>query len=326
MSWTPSPKIAVRALEWAAWGGLVALIASAASTAVGASAALDADPEDLAKLHTGMSETRDVHPDDEDVHPKRRAPALAAGARQRELADRIVERNPFCPTCQPVEASAPAPAGPVLSELPLALVATIESSDPAYSMATIHDTETGVLGPFEVGEAIRPGVVLHAVDRGRILLRAGQDLSYLELPKPNERKKRRSNKKKKKKSTKRKKNPRAIPGAEEAIECKKDHCTVEREFVDRLIQKPALLAKQARIVPAVRDGETRGFKFYGIRPGSLPKLLGVKNGDLLMAVNGIDLDSMDRAMSLYTKLRRANHLSVRIQRKGKIVTKEIQID
>jgi general secretion pathway protein C len=34
---------------------------------------------------------------------------------------------------------------------------------------------------------------------------------------------------------------------------------------------------------------------------------------------------MDKAMGLYTKLRRASNLSVSIERKGKIITKEIQI-
>jgi type II secretory pathway component PulC len=78
-------------------------------------------------------------------------------------------------------------------------------------------------------------------------------------------------------------------------------------------------------VPAVRDGETKGYKFYGIRPGSLPKLLGIKNGDLLTSVNGHQLESLDQAMDLYNKLRRASHLSVTIERKGQLVQKEIDI-
>jgi general secretion pathway protein C len=306
------------------WAAAVALIGSAAATAFGASLALDADSSELAPMQARLVQP-DEDSDDDPRAKHAKASASATNANGKHLAKSIVERNPFCPTCQPVEAQPAQPAGPVLSDLPLDLIATIESSDPAYSMATIHDTETDLLGPFEIGEAVRPGVVLHSVERGRVMLRSGRALSVLELPDPEDRRKRKRKPKiKKKKSTR--KNPRAIPGAEDAIECKKNHCTVQREFVDELIAKPSLLSKQARIVPAIRDGETQGFKFYGIRRGSLPRLLGLKNGDLLMAVNGTDLDSMDRAMNLYTKLRRANHLSVRIKRKGKVVTKEIQID
>lgn len=322
MTWRPAPKQIVRGFERLTWAGLVALVASAASTAVGASMALDADTDELAPMQGELRAKGE--PDDDERRIERERETGPGDAEGKHLARSIVRNNPFCPTCQPVEAKKTAPAGPVLSELPLDLVATFESSDPAYSMATIHDTETGVLGPFEVGEPVRPGVLLHAVERGRVVLRSGQQLSILELPRPEDRRKRKPKAKKRPKS--KRKNPRAIPGADEAIECKNDHCTVQREFVDKLIAKPALLAKQGRIVPAIKNGETQGFKFYGIRRGSLPRLLGVKNGDLLMAVNGMDLDSMDRAMDLYTKLRRANHLSVRIKRKGKIVTKEIQID
>ena len=88
---------------------------------------------------------------------------------------------------------------------------------------------------------------------------------------------------------------------------------------------PALLAKQARIVPKQKDDEVLGYKLYGIRRGSLPKLLGLKNGDMITAVNGEELKGMDKAMALYTKLRRASNLSVSIERKGQTINKEIQI-
>jgi general secretion pathway protein C len=122
-------------------------------------------------------------------------------------------------------------------------------------------------------------------------------------------------------------NSREIDGALEAISCDAEFtsCTVDKAFVEALLANPAQLTKQARIVPAVRDGETKGYKFYGIRPGSLPKLLGMKNGDLLTSVNGQQLESLDQAMDLYTKLRRASHLSVTIERKGQAVQKEIDI-
>lgn len=58
----------------------------------------------------------------------------------------------------------------------------------------------------------------------------------------------------------------------------------------------------------------------------MPKLLGVKNGDVLSAVNGIQLSSLDAAMQLYTKLRSAKHVSLIIDRHGTAVHKEIDIE
>ncbi|MGB1275869.1 MAG: hypothetical protein ACPG77_08970, partial [Nannocystaceae bacterium] len=114
---------------------------------------------------------------------------------------------------------------------------------------------------------------------------------------------------------------------EDAINCDEsgNQCTVERAFVEKLLKNPMALAKQARVIPSIKDGENRGFKFYGIRKGSLPRLLNLKNGDLLTSVNGTDLKTVDQAMGLYTKLRNASHLSVTIDRNGKTITKEIDI-
>ena len=93
-------------------------------------------------------------------------------------------------------------------------------------------------------------------------------------------------------------------------------CTLSRAFLEAFISNPSTLARQARVMPSVKDGHTRGFKFYGIRPASLPQLIGFKNGDLLTAVNGAPLTSMDAAMGLYSKLRVTTELRLDIERKG----------
>jgi general secretion pathway protein C len=265
-------------------------------------------------------------------------------SRKQAVANLLVTANIFCPTCTPepgspeAEAAAvaagmpgmgsvPVRPGEIPSRLPLMLLATMESDDPEYSMATILHVDSNVLAPYAVNDTVRAGVVVSRVDRGRVVLRNGAQLEYLDigatpppvsttapapaavpLPEGDE-------------------NSREIEGAAEAISCDAEgtSCTVDKAFVEKLLSNPAQLAKQARIVPAVRDGETKGYKFYGIRPGSLPKLLGLKNGDLLTSVNGHQLESLDQAMDLYNKLRRATHLSVSIERKGQLVQKEIDI-
>lgn len=222
-------------------------------------------------------------------------------------------------------AAAPLQPGVIKSSLPLALIATMESDDPTASMATIADTQTGALGSFEIADMVRPGVTVDQIGRGRVVLKNGEQLEYIlmsdrppevaradiELPNPEDADK--------------KKSDREIEGAEDAIKCEGDSCTVDRAFVNKMLSNPALLAKQARVVPSIKDGETRGFKFYGVRPGSLPKLLGVKNGDLVKSINGQPLTSVDEAMGMYTKLRNASSLSVVIERRGATVTKDITI-
>jgi general secretion pathway protein C len=269
------------------------------------------------------------------------SPSKAAGEK-RKVGDRVQARNIFCPTCVPVApvgpdgtAVAAAPGqgsllpGEIPTTLPLKLMATMEATDPDLSFATVYDSGHGIAGLYGRGDSIRPGVVVTGVDQGTVHLRNQSQLEYLQLGEqapPPPRAADNDKDKGKDKDDKKPPNDREIDGADEAIDCSSENaCTVDRKFVESLLANPAQLAKQARIVPSQKDGETQGYKLYGIRRGTIPKLLGLNNGDMITSVNGEELTSIDKAMTLYQKLRQASHLSVTIERKGKPLTKEITI-
>ena len=304
-----------------------------------AGATLVLDPENVATLKPTKPDPEDEE-DDAKKPIRRIGPEAPAGAslasRKNKVASNLVKQNPFCPTCMPAEPEptedGAAPTGPVRpgevrSSLPLALLATMEAEDPKFSMAVVQDTQLNVTGTFGVGDELRKGVPLEKVERGKIVFRNGRQMEFVQIggepPPPPKVKPKVPNKSAPRPTTGT--NSRAIPGAEEAIKCSGDTCTIDRKFVEKILANPAMLAKQARVVPAVRNGSTRGFKFYGIRPGTLPKLLGLNNGDMITAVNGTELTSIDQAMALYTKLRRASNLSITLERRGKAITKDITI-
>jgi type II secretion system protein C len=330
-----------------------ALAASVITTYIGTSYIYGERDEATAQ---GEGDTEGADDDDDDDKP---AASLLAGGGSRSSSSRpsagdrskliqsLLAHNLFCPSCVQVEVPAAEDGtmvnpitgeaesitggvqpGEVQSSLPLRLVATMESSDPKFSYATLRDEESGGAGPFWPGDNLRPTAVLVSVERSMVHLRNGGALEYIELgvepPKGAARPVAAPTKKKLDEDAP--KPAGAIEGAENAIKCDSENsCTIERAWLEGVLSNPASLAKQARVMPSVKDGETRGFKFYGIRPGSLPKLLNIKNGDLITSVNGTDLKSMDGAMSLYAKLRRANNLSVTIERKGETIMKEITI-
>jgi general secretion pathway protein C len=332
--------------------GVAIVVVFAASAGVNlfvSKLALEPASEDLAASEE-PDEDEDEDEDEEDELRERQAQMLdklsnggSSGKSNVERAADIVNSGSiFCPTCTPPEpefaagiddpsATTSALAGPVRpgeipSKLPMMLLATMESDDPAYSMATILQTDTNALGPYSPNDTIRAGVILQRVERGRVVFRHGAQLEYIEMggavPPPAV-----ATAKPVEERPRERKNDREIDGAADAIVCDADFksCTVEKKFVEKLLANPAQLTRQARIVPAVRDGETKGYKFYGIRPGSLPKLLGMKNGDLLTSVNGHQLESLDQAMDLYNKLRRASHLSITIERQGETIQQEVDI-
>jgi len=95
------------------------------------------------------------------------------------------------------------------------------------------------------------------------------------------------------------------------------HFEVPRTTLDRVLQNPMAIAKGARIVPAMRNGQPEGMKLYAIRPRSLWAAIGLMNGDTVRSINGFDLTSPDKALEAYTKLRDATRLEVDILRRGR---------
>jgi hypothetical protein len=111
-------------------------------------------------------------------------------------------------------------------------------------------------------------------------------------------------------------------GAEQAVECSEEHrCTLDRSYVMELLANPSTLVEHMRMMPSVQDGVMRGVKMYGIRPGSLPKLLGFRNGDLVVSINGVALNGPDGVMGTYAELRQVDTVAVEIERKGERLIK-----
>ena len=314
--------------------GVVAFAGSALTTAVASRILLDVPAVETPDSQPAtLAAARE--PGSDGATPSLAGVPSSKRSHKQASAETIVSANLFCPTCQPVDeqaaplladASAPA-AGERRSQLPLQLLATMESDDPQWSMATIRDTETNSLGPFSPTEQIRPGVTVLAVERGRVVLLNQGQREYIALgaePPPPAAAKPEPAKPKSKRTSRGK--SVAIDGADQAIDCSSENsCTVDRAFIEKVVANPRQLMSQARMAPVTRDGEAAGFRVSGVRKGSLATMLGLKNGDIVSEINGQKLRGMDEAFAMYQKLRRASHLSVVVERGGAVITKEISI-
>lgn len=103
------------------------------------------------------------------------------------------------------------------------------------------------------------------------------------------------------------------------------HYAITAAAIDAILANPMAVAKGARIVPSVTAGKPSGFKLYAIRPGSLYAKLGFANGDTLTTINGMVIDSADKALEVYTKVREATNLDVVVIRRGAPVTISIKV-
>ncbi len=91
---------------------------------------------------------------------------------------------------------------------------------------------------------------------------------------------------------------------------------VDRSVVDKILADQAELMRSARIVPEKKDGKVVGIRLFGIRPDTLLGTLGFQNGDRLETINGFDMASPEKALEAYARLRTANNLNVKINRRG----------
>jgi hypothetical protein len=98
------------------------------------------------------------------------------------------------------------------------------------------------------------------------------------------------------------------------------HFEVTHVAIDKVLADPMTATKNARVVPAVKDGHPAGYKLYAIRPSSVFAKLGFLNGDTLESVNGTTLSSVSDALEVFTKLREAKTVEVVVVRRGAPVT------
>ena len=86
---------------------------------------------------------------------------------------------------------------------------------------------------------------------------------------------------------------------------------VQRATLDSLLGNMGALSQGRRASsPRCRTASRPGSVCSAIRPDGPFAKIGLQNGDVISAINGLEMTSPDQALEVYTKLKTANHLSV----------------
>jgi general secretion pathway protein C len=94
------------------------------------------------------------------------------------------------------------------------------------------------------------------------------------------------------------------------------HRQIPRETLDKYLGDMNSLATQARIVPSFKNGQADGFKLFSIQPGSVYSALGIQNGDVIQSINGLEINSPEKALEAYTRLKDAGNFDIKVDRRG----------
>jgi general secretion pathway protein C len=226
-------------------------------------------------------------------------------------------------------------AKPVKTDLRVSLVASVLSEQPRWSLATIFDVGAREARIYGVGDAVQ-GATLVGLQRVReerdvtgnafkvvaVICNGGTkefvdadeaaaaggepNVGVAAVPRPFGAKPAGA----------------AMQGVRQTSDNKYD---VSRTVIDQQLSNLATLSTQARIVPSFKNGVANGFKLFSIQPGSLYASIGVENGDVIQRINGYEINSPDRALELFQKLRETSHVVIELERGGQPIRKEYNI-
>ena len=105
-----------------------------------------------------------------------------------------------------------------------------------------------------------------------------------------------------------------------------DSFHVDRREVDRAMNNLNELFTQVRAVPySSPDGEAQGFRLFSIKPQSLIDRIGLKNGDVVQRVNGVEISDPSTAFGLLQELQGHAQVRVDVMRNHQPVTLSYEI-
>lgn len=233
-----------------------------------------------------------------------------------------------------------------LSALPLKLISTMVFSDPFSSRATIEDVSSGSAREFSIGEcepykkAYDPDVVetvlppkdweparpcsdvfgmasLVRIEEFRVYIFNERDKKYEFLSLLAEEK------------MPPRKRPQLSAVEEEGIGVRKVGATsyeIDQSEFDRALSNVARLMTEARAVPeSDGNGNYVGFKIIYLKEGSLFEKIGIERMDVLTRINGYELNSPEKALQLFSKLRSAHQFTIDLLRGGRSVTLDYSV-
>ncbi len=209
----------------------------------------------------------------------------------------------------------------VESSLNAALIGTIVADTSDWSMAVIIDQNISETGIFRVGDELMGESMIMAIQSRRVVVNHNGVKEYLELQEKAQPKV--ASRYNPHHAVARRTSGSSMEGVQQIGE---NSYRIERAEIDKTLSNLNSIAMQARIVPSFKDGKSNGFKLFAIRPGSVYSKLGIKNGDVIHKINGYPMDSPEKALEIYQKLKTARNVEIELSRRNNMQKLKYQIE
>lgn len=183
--------------------------------------------------------------------------------------------------------SAWAPGAEADQTLGFKLVGTAVADDPSKNFAIIEIQSTGRQGSYREGDRVGD-VLIKKILSGSVVIstRTGDQTLSMSYGKR----------------------------SEGDVQPPQEMARLDREEVDATFPENMQLMRAIGVRPHIEAGRPGGILIYNIDPASIFRRMGLKNGDVIIAVNGKPVTSTQQTVEFYDALRKGGTISLEIKR------------
>lgn len=220
----------------------------------------------------------------------------SSGGRSWEDRQVIIERNLFNAA---LIAPPPKPE-PVLeilesTTLPLELIGTVASPNPALSWAAVQDHESRQHLILQVNDEVKGKARVERIERKRVVFSENGKLSELAIgdPEPVPEPKQRPQRAAARPTSRKRAAAAAAVAKQREIAARRAAQQAAERAAEQAspLRNAAALFSDADLRPKMQDGEMVGMEVQGIQPGSVFERIGLEDGDVITELNGIRINS-----------------------------------
>jgi general secretion pathway protein C len=181
------------------------------------------------------------------------------------------------------------------------------------SRALIADG-SGKEKPYAVGDDVPGGAILKAIHADRVILERSGRFETLRL----ERNKSGGS------AAASFTPPAATPAA--AAGSTGGEATTLAELRNELLREPGKASQYVRLQPVYSDGKLQGYRLYPGANRTLFQQVGLRAGEMVTSVNGVQLDDAAKALQLLGDLREVSELTLTLDRGGETRTLNLNLN
>lgn len=197
---------------------------------------------------------------------------------------------------------------PQPSSLPLNLLGTLVHSNPSKSLAAIEVKGKNITASFTVGKEIDKIARIEKIERLKVFIRnlSTNALEFIEMNQPGQKLNFNTPK------------VAASKASKEVFEVAPNTYKIKRDTLNKYLNDLPSVLMQARAVPNKDPvtGEVTCFRLLDIQSGSVFEELRLQRMDCIKSVNGEPVNSVQKAMEMYTALKNGSSVKLGLERNG----------